>query len=169
MCEVDRDEDDLSLFDGDERPTVSLERAQRHTDRWWLRTRWVVVAFGVVVLAGLGIGIAVFNASAPDRARGERTPQLAAAAFVHAIQAGRRDEAAELACAEFADEARAIARSGVDPGISFRLVGVSENGKDDARARFTERIDFGGGDVQSTRYEVTLRRGGGRWLVCGRS
>jgi hypothetical protein len=158
---------ELPLFDDPSVPDVSLEPAARRQP-WWLRTRWLVVACGLLVVVGLTVGILVFNASAPDAPRGARTPALAARQFVAALNAGDRDGAAQVSCDRFGDAARAAARSGADPAISFTLVAVTARDKDNATASLVQLLRLSSSDAQRVPYRLALQRGAGLWLVCGR-
>jgi hypothetical protein len=159
----------LPLFDdadGD-LPAVELEPSAR-PQPWWLRTRWLVVACGLLVVVGLTVGILVFNASAPDAPRGARSPALAARQFVAALNAGDGIRAARVSCDRFGDDARAAARSGADPGISFALVSVTTSDKDNATATLVQQLRLGASGSQRVPYRLALLRGAGLWLVCGR-
>jgi hypothetical protein len=158
---------ELPLFDDPSVPDVSLEPAARRQP-WWLRTRWLVVACGLLVVVGLTVGILVFNASAPDAPRGARTPALAARQFVAALNAGNGDGAAHISCDRFGDAARAAARSGADPAISFTLAGVTTLDKDNATATLVQQLRLSASDAQRVPYRLALLRGAGLWLVCGR-
>jgi hypothetical protein len=165
---VSTDDGQLELFDGDDPPTVELEQRPPRPRSSWLRLRWVLVAFGVLVIGGLTLGIVVFNAAAPDEPRGAATPTAATRQFVAALNAGDRAGAADIACDEFADQARAAARSGQDPDISYTLVTVTSRDKDHATAELAQRMRIAGA-VQNVPYRVALLRGAQRWLVCGRA
>lgn len=170
--DADDDADEQSdLFaddvdDGDV-PTVSLEPRERAASGWSLR--WVVGAFAVLVVAGLTIGIVVFNSAAPDNPRGRVTPQETTRAFLTAINRGDEKAAARLSCDKFGADARSAARSGADPGISFSLVPpVTRSDTTHATAQFAQRMKVGG-SVQRTPYKILLHRAStGRWLVCAR-
>jgi hypothetical protein len=166
--DLDGDHDrDFELFDGDDPPEVEFDREPRQQASW-LRLRWVLVAFVVLVVAGLTVGILVFNAAAPQIARGARTPAAASHQFLAALNAGDGPGAANISCAEFADSARAAARSGSSPDVSFALVGVTARGSDYATAEFAQHRKIGG-VFHNVPYRVSLRRGDKRWLVCGRA
>jgi hypothetical protein len=155
--DLDGDHDrDFELFDGDDPPEVEFDREPRKQASW-LRLRWVLIAFVVLVVGGLTVGILVFNAAAPEVARGARTPS-----------AGDGPRAANLSWAECADSARAAARSGGRPDVSFALVGVTARGIDYATAEFAQRRKVGG-VFHNVPYRVSLRRGDKRWLVCDRA
>jgi hypothetical protein len=128
----------------------------------------VVGAFAALVVIGLTVGIVVFNSASPERARGAATPQAATRQFLEAVNRGDGDAAAAISCNAFGDQARAVARTGKDPGISFTLVVVTPLGKDTATAEFAQHMQLGK-TVQNTPYRITLERGSQRWLVCGRA
>jgi hypothetical protein len=161
--ELDTDSD---LFDGDEPPTLSLAPRERPLTTW--RLRWVLGVFVLVVVAALTVGIIVFNSASPERARGAASPTAATRTFLAAINQGNGATAAAISCTSFGDEARAAARSGKDPGISFTLVQVTPRGNDHATAEFAQHIKVGG-TIQNTPYRIALLRGSSLWLVCGRA
>jgi hypothetical protein len=170
---VSTDDQNLVLFgdepEQDDPATVQLEPRSPRTHGWNLRTRWVVVAFVALVVVGLTVGIIVFNASAPDAARGARTARIAAQQYVTAVNAGNRSGAAAISCGSFADDARAAAASGKDPGITFTLDLVTVLGKNQAIITVTEHLKFGGGTKQAETTRLLETRGAGLWLVCGRA
>jgi hypothetical protein len=173
---VSADEHDLALFDddfdddSDDDDPASVEFPLRPTrDTWWLRTRWVVVAFAVLVVVALTVGILVFNASAPDAPRGAKSATVAARQFVTALNAGNGVHAAAISCTDFADQAKADAKSGQDPDISYTLDAVRSGSKNDATALLTEHLKFSGGSTQRVPSTISLLRSGGLWLICGRS
>ena len=168
------DDQNLALFgddsEQDDPATVQLDPRRPGTTHFWhLRTRWVVLAFAGVVVVALTVGILVFNASAPDAARGARTARLAAQQFVSAVNAGSRHDAAAIACSSFADDAEAAAASGRDPDITFSLDLVTGLSKNQAIITVTEHLKFSGGTKESEVSRLLVTRGAGVWLVCGRS
>jgi hypothetical protein len=166
------DDQNLALFDDDpdqdDPVTVELEPRGAGERSAWLRTRWAVVAFAALVVVALSVGIVVFNASAPEAPRGAKSPSEAARQYVAALNAGDAKSAAALSCSDFADEARAAAASGKDPGISYSLGPVRNVTKNDATARVTQRLKFSD-STQNVPSTVALLRGSGLWLVCGKS
>ncbi|HZZ96519.1 MAG TPA: hypothetical protein VFE19_05880 [Jatrophihabitantaceae bacterium] len=158
---------DFELFDDEEPPEVELDR-EPHKQPSWLQLGWVVAAFVVLVVAGLTIGIVVFNAAAPKPARGAPTPTAATHQFLAALNAGDSSGAANISCAEFADSARAAARSGSRPDVSYALVTVTARGNDHATAEFAQHRKIRG-VFHNVPYRVSLRRGDKRWLVCGQA
>jgi hypothetical protein len=170
---VSTDEHDLALFDddSDEDDPASVEFAPRpnREHRWWLRTRWVVAAFAVLVVVALTVGILVFNASAPDAPRGAKSATAAAHQYVAALNSGNGERAAAVACTDFVDQAKADAKSGQDPDISYSLDAVTSAGKNDATAVVTEHLTFTGGSTQKVPSTVSVLRSGGLWLICGRT
>jgi hypothetical protein len=159
---------DLPLFDDSPDVTDGALDVSARRRPWWLRTRWLVVACALLVVVGLTVGILVFNASAPDAPRGARTPALAARQFVAALNAGDGAGAARMACDRFGDAARAAARSGADPSISFTLVGVTTRDRDNATATLVQQLRLSASDTQRVPYRLALLRGAGLWLVCDR-
>lgn len=131
--------------------------------------RAIVIAALVVVVMGLVVGIIVFNASAPELGRGAATASDAANTFVAAINNGDEKAAADIACDRFADPARAAARTGSDPGISFALGRLTMRSKTAATVSVQERVELPGGHVHTQPLTLALERSGGRWLVCGRA
>jgi hypothetical protein len=130
--------------------------------------RAVVIAAVAVVVVGLVVGIVVFNSSAPSLGRGAETAQFAASTFVAAINNGNEKGAAAIACDSFANPARAAARTGSDPGISFALGRVTTVSNTVAHVSVQERIELPGGLMHTQLLTLTIVRSGGRWLVCGR-
>jgi hypothetical protein len=128
------------------------------------RTGWTLALVDVLV-------VAVLTALAVGRhhstARGAKTAQVAATLFVNAVNNGQGDGAAAIACNGFADGARSAARSGADPGISYRLGDVTVNGSS-ATAQFTQIFDVGG-STQESLHLLTLTKTSGLWLVCGQT
>jgi uncharacterized membrane protein len=174
---VSEDDHTLALFDGDQDDdehdhdpaTVELVGRPAHEPSRWLRTRWVVLAFAVLVVVALTVGIIVFNASAPTRARGAKSATVAAQGYVAALNAGDGAKAAQLACDDFADEARADARSGADPGISYTLSHVTSADKNNAIAAGAQHLKIAGGTTQNEAFHLSLVRSSGLWLICGRA
>lgn len=167
------DDQNLVLFDDESEQgdpaTVHLEPRSPRTSTFHLRTRWVVLAFGALVVVGLTVGIIVFNASAPDAARGARTARTAAQQYVAAVNAGNRTGAAAISCASFTNDAQAAAASGKDPGITFSLDLVTLLGKNQSIITVTEHLKFSGGTKQAESSRLLVTRGAGLWLVCGHS
>ncbi len=127
----------------------------------------MITAIAVVAI-GLVVGIIVFNSSAPKLGRGAATASDAAATFVAALNNGSEKAAAAIACDSFADPAKAAARTGSDPGISFalgRLTSVSDSA---AHVSVQERIELPGGQMHTQLLTLVIVRSSGRWLVCGR-
>jgi hypothetical protein len=131
--------------------------------------RAVIVAAVAVVVVGLVVGIFVFNASAPPLGRGASSASDAAATFVAAIDNGDEKAAADISCDQFADAARAAARTGSDPGITFALGRLTMRSTTTAAVSVQERITLPGGTLHRQPLTLDLQRSGGRWLVCGRS
>lgn len=131
--------------------------------------RVIVIAAVAVVVVGLVVGILVFNASAPTLGRGAETASAAASTFVSAINNGDEKGAADSACDQFADPARAAARTGSDPGITFALGRLTMHSKTTATVSVQERITLPGGHVHTQPLTLSIQRSGGRWLVCGRA
>lgn len=131
--------------------------------------RAIVLAAVAVVVVGLVVGIAVFNASAPTLGRGAATASAAASRFVAAINNGDEKGAADIACDQFADPARAAARTGSDPGISFALGRLTRHSTTTASVSVQERIALPGGRTHTQPLSLSIERSGGRWLVCGRT
>ena len=131
--------------------------------------RAIVTAAVVVVVVGLVVGILVFNASAPTLGRGAETASAAASTFVAAINNGDEKGAADMACDVFVDPARAAARTGSDPGISFALGRLTMRSTTTATVSVQERIALPGGHVHTQPLTLSIQRSGGRWLVCGRA
>jgi hypothetical protein len=104
--------------------------------------------------------------SSDGNLRGEVSATLAAQHFVTAVNSGNKDDAAAVACANFADQARSAATSGADPGIDFVLDSVAVDGSSSGTAELTQRVRVGG-STQRQPYLVHLQRTDGRWLVCG--
>jgi hypothetical protein len=73
-----------------------------------------------------------------------------------------------VSCERFGDAARAAARSGADPAISFTLVAVTARDKDNATASLVQLLRLSSSDAQRVPYRLALQRGAGLWLVCGR-
>jgi hypothetical protein len=170
---VSTDDQNLVLFDDeseqDDPATVQLEPRSPRPHAWHLRTRWVVLAFVALVVVGLTVGIIVFNASAPDAARGARTARSAAQQYVAAVNAGSRAGAAKISCSSFSNDAEAAAASGKDPGIRFSLDLVTSLDKNQAIITVTEHLKFSGGTKQTDTSRLLVTRGAGLWLVCGHS
>lgn len=131
--------------------------------------RAIVIAAVAVVVVGLVVGILVFNASAPTLGRGAESASAAASTFVAAINNGDEKRAADSACDQFADPARAAARTGSDPGIGFALGRLTMQSKTTATVSVQERITLPGGRVHTQPLTLSIQRSGGRWLVCGRA
>ena len=131
--------------------------------------RAIVITAGVIVVVGLVVGILVFNASAPSLGRGAESAATAASTFVAAVNAGDERAAAAIACDQFADPARAVARTGSDPGISFALGRVTTHSATTATVSVQERITLPGGHVHTQPLTLDIERSAGRWLVCGRT
>lgn len=131
--------------------------------------RAIVITAGVIVVVGLVVGILVFNASAPSLGRGADSASAAASTFVAAINDGDEKAAADIACGQFADPARAAARTGADPGITFALGRLTMRSTTTATVSVQERITLPGGQVHTQPLTLDIQRSGGRWLVCGRS
>jgi hypothetical protein len=131
--------------------------------------RAIVIAAVAVVVVGLVVGILVFNASAPTLGRGAETADGAARTFVAAINNGNEQDAADIACDQFANPARAVARTGSDPGISFALGRLTTHSATTATVLVQERITLPGGKVHTQPLTLSIQRSGGRWLVCGRA
>jgi hypothetical protein len=167
--ELDRDELERDE-PGDGEPAVVEFEPRAGSERVRsLRTLWVVVAFAALVVIALTVGIVVFNASTPDPARGSKSAALAAQRYVAALNAGNGQRAAAAACDDFADQARADARSGADPGIAYTLDRVSSITKNDATALVTQHLKVGGGPTQNEPSTLSVLRTGRLWLICGRS
>lgn len=130
--------------------------------------RLIVISAAAVVVIGLVVGIVLVNSSAPSPGRGESTARLAAQRYVRALNSGDERAAAAIACDTFADDARAQARSGADPSITFRLREVSMQSKTSATAVLLERAVLPGNHVHSGTLGVAVLMSGGRWLMCGR-
>ena len=128
------------------------------------RTGWTV---GVIVVLAIAILTALAVGRHHSDARGASSAQTAATLFVNDVNSGKGDGAASIACDSFADGARSAARSGADPGISYRLGAVSVNG-DSATATLTQTFNVGG-TAQQSQHVLTLKKSGGLWLVCGQS
>jgi len=124
-------------------------------------TAGLVVVLVVVILTAIAAG------RHHSSARGAGSAATAATLFVGAINSGSADGAAAISCTAFADGARSAARSGADPGISFKLGDVAVEG-DSATAQLEQTFDVGGSSQQSE-HQLTLKKAGGRWLVCGQS
>jgi hypothetical protein len=131
--------------------------------------RLIVIAAAAIVVAGFVVGVVLVKASAPPLGRGAPTAADAAGRYLHAVNAGDEAAAADIACDTFADQARAQARSGADPGITFALGALTMASKTDATIGLAERIRLPGGSVQRQQVSLYLARSGGRWLVCGRA
>lgn len=144
---------------GDERPARGPVR----------HLRLAVGAAAVIVVVGLVVGILLVNSSAPPLGRGAETAPRAAAQYLRAVNAGDESAAAKISCDSFADDARAQARSGADPGITFRQGTVVMASKTDATVAVVQLIRFAGGRVQREQFALYLARSAGRWLVCGRA
>jgi hypothetical protein len=127
------------------------------------RRLWIGIGCAAVLVAG-GV-IAAVELSSSGELRGEISATLAAHHFVTALNAGNKDDAAAVACDNFADQARSAAASGADPGIDFVLDSVAA-GSTSGTAELTQRLRVDGG-TQRQPYLVHLQRTDGRWLVCG--
>lgn len=176
-CQVNPDDvEPLRLEDGDLEPldpsefsNVQFERSADKPPRRSVRTRWVVVAAVVIVVVGMVVGIVVFNASAPDAARGAESAKAAATEFVAAVNAGNLTGAAAISCDPFADEARSAARSGKDPSIRYTLDSVRKDDKTSATAAIVEHLKFRDAPAQEVQSRISVLRSSGRWLMCGRA
>ena len=91
------------------------------------RRLWIGAGCAAVLVAG-GIVAGVVLTSSDGNLRGEVSATLAAQHFVTALNSGNKDDAAAVACANFADQARSAATSGADPGIDFVLDSVAVDG-----------------------------------------
>jgi hypothetical protein len=130
----------------------------------WVRPLFLAAAGVVIVAIGL-ITIARNESNAPPE--GQASARAAAQQYVSAVNAGNRSAAVAASCPAYADEARAEARSGSDPGISFVLGSVHPmDGGAAAQAQLTERLRFTDA-TQRVKHVLTLNRSNGRWLVCG--
>jgi hypothetical protein len=119
------------------------------------------------VLVAVAAGATTAGCSEGSPTRGAATAKTAATLFVGAINSGSGSGAAAISCTAFADAARSQARSGSDPGISFSLGSVTENG-DSANAQLDQATNVGG-TTQTTTFTLTLQKSGGLWLVCGQN
>ena len=128
------------------------------------RAGWTISA---VVLIAAAVLVALAAGRHHTNARGAASAQVAATMFVNAVNHGQGDGAAAISCDRFADGARSAARSGADPGISYRLGTVTVNGNS-ASALLTQIFDVGGSD-QEGQHLLTLTKSGGLWLVCGQT
>lgn len=137
---------------------MGTERAAGH------RARKIAIAVAVAAIVVVGVVVAVVASQGrhPSAGRGAATAQAAAKRFVDAVNSGSGPAAAAVSCSDFADQARGLARSGLDSGISFTLGTVTTAGS----AELKESLDVGG-SRQTTTYLLTLRESAGRWLVCG--
>jgi hypothetical protein len=129
------------------------------------RGLWIGIAVAVVVAAAVAVGVVL--GSSDDALRGEVSATLAARSFVTAVNAGDKDGAAAVACANFADQARSAAAAGADPGIDFVLDSVSVQSAVSGTAEVTQRLQVGG-STQRQPYLLHLDRTDARWFVCGR-
>jgi len=129
----------------------------------WRRPLWIGAG---LVAAALVAAIVVLHRPARSTS-GQRTPQLAAESFVAAIDAGNPAAAKAASCSAFADQARAAAGTGADPGISFALRSVAVTGPTSATAQVTERLRFPGSSQQIS-LVLEVRKSQRGWLVCGR-
>jgi hypothetical protein len=127
------------------------------------RRPWIGAGCAAVLVAGGAAATVLFSSS--GGLRGEISATLAAHHFVSALNAGDRDDAASVACDNFADQARSAAASGADPGIDFVLDSVAA-GSTSGTAELTQRLRVDG-KTQRQPYLVHLQRTDGRWLVCG--
>jgi hypothetical protein len=125
------------------------------------------LAAGIAVVLVVAVIVAVLAGRHHSSARGASSAATAATLFVGAINAGSGDGAAAISCTSFANGARSAARAGVDPGISFKLGGVVVAG-DNATAQLEQDLNVGG-SAQHSQYQLTLKKSGGRWLVCGQN
>jgi hypothetical protein len=135
-----------------------------------LRTRRGIVTISATLLVVATVVIAVMVLATTSRKttpHGARSAAAAAKSFVAALNAGNGTSAAGVSCTSFTDQARSLARSGVDPAFRFRL-GALTTGVGQVTAQLKEDVDVGG-TKQSTTYTLTMTRLGGRWLVCGQS
>jgi hypothetical protein len=130
--------------------------------------RAIVITAIAVVAVGLVVGIIVFNSSAPKLGRGAGTASDAASTFVAALNAGDEKAAADIACDSFADPAKAAARTGSDPGISFALGRLTMVSNTAAHVSVQERIQLPGGKTHAQLLTLVIVRSSGSWLVCGR-
>ncbi len=128
------------------------------------RTRWWVTGAVVVVAAAATTTAVVYSRS--DHPRGLASPQRAAARFVTAVNDGDKEAAVAVACAAFADQARAAAHTGGENGIDFTMGAVERTGTSAAIAEVTQRLDLQGGPQRVT-LVLELAGADGRWLVCG--
>jgi hypothetical protein len=160
-------DDDFDPDEPDVLPVVELARGDdpRPARRWG--GRWIVLAAAAVVVVGMVVGIAVFNASAPPAGRGATSAQGAARDFARAVDGGDGARAVAVSCTAFADAARALARSGRDKGIDFRLASVRVDSETSASAILAERLRVPGHTEQQS-VELSLVRTSGHWQVCGR-
>jgi hypothetical protein len=150
----DQDDDDSDDHDGPpHRPT---------------HLRAIVITAIAVVAVGLVVGIIVFNSSAPKLGRGAATASDAASTFVAAVNDGNEKAAADIACDSFANPARAAARTGSDPGISFALGRLTMVSNTAAHVSVQERIELPGGQTHTQLLTLSIVRSSGSWLVCGR-
>jgi len=123
------------------------------------------VTIGVVTVLIIAVLVVIAVGRHRTSSRGAASPTTAATLFVGAINAGSGDGAAAISCTSFADGARSTARSGADPGISYKLGDVLVDGNT-ATAQLQQTFDIAGSPHQS-QHQLTLKRSGGRWLVCG--
>jgi hypothetical protein len=130
--------------------------------------RAIVITAIAVVAIGLVVGIIVFNSSAPKLGRGAATASDAASTFVAAVNDGDEKGAANIACDSFVDPAKAAARTGSDPGISFALGRLTMVSNTAAHVSVQERIELPGGLTHTQLLTLSIARSSGRWLVCGR-
>ncbi len=130
--------------------------------------RAIVITAIAVVAVGLVVGIIVFNSSAPKLGRGAASASDAASTFVAAINNGDEKSAANIACDSFVDPAKAAARTGSDPGISFALGRLTMVSNTAAHVSVQERIQLPGGLRHTQLLTLSIARSSGRWLVCGR-
>ena len=98
-----------------------------------------------VVAVGLVVGIIVFNSSAPKLGRGAaRQSTRRARSSPRSTTATRRAPQA-IACDSFVNPAKAAARTGSDPGISFALGRLTTVSNTAAHVSVQERIELPGG------------------------
>jgi len=165
-------EESIVADESDDWPVAHLGRGDHDPDAPHHRPahlRAIVIAAVSVVVVGLVVGILVFNASAPTLGRGADTADAAASTFVAAVNDGDEKGAADISCDQFADPARAAARTGRDAGITFALGHLTMRSKTTATVSVQERITLPGGHVHTQPLTLSIQRSGGRWLVCGRA
>src|SRR4051794_1739374 len=125
------------------------ESAPRRRAGWTLA---VVVVLTVAILTAIAVG------RHHTSARGATSATTAATLFVGAINSGSGDGAAAISCAAFEDGARSAARSGADPGISYKLGGVLVDG-DGATAQLDQMFEVSGSS-QDSQHQLTLKKTG---------